>query len=103
AADRVTVVGDRSGNGWVPDNAHQPQPFFIPYLLTGEHFYQEQMQFWAGFSLLDNAFGLYGNYCYSRNVTPDYLGIAGQVRGTAWALRMAAEAAWAAPEADTAA
>jgi hypothetical protein len=103
AADRVAVVGDRSGNGWIPDNAHQPQPFFIPYLLTGEHFYQEQMQFWAGFSLLDNAFGLYGNYCYSRNVSPEYLGIAGQVRGTAWALRMAAEAAWAAPEADTAA
>lgn len=103
SADRIAVVGDRSGNGWAPDNAHQPQPFFIPYLLTGEHFYQEQMQFWAGFSLLDKPWGLYGYYCYSKNFSPEYLGIGGEVRGTAWAMRMAAEAAWAAPDADTAA
>lgn len=99
-ADRVNLVGERSGNGWVADNAHQPQPFFIPYLLTGEHFYNEQLQFWAGYSLLDNAWGLYGEYCYSKNATPEYLGIGGQLRGVAWGFRMISEAAWAATDAD---
>lgn len=97
-ADRVKLVGPRAINGWSPDNAHQPQPFFIPYLLTGEHFYGEQMQFWAGYSLLDLPWGLYGGYCYSKSVNPEFLGIAGQVRGVAWGLRMLAEAAWAVPD-----
>lgn len=102
AADRVNVVGDRSGNGWTPDIAHQPQPFFIPYLLTGEHFYYEQLQFWAGFSLLDTSGNGYGEYCYSRNVSPEYLGVNGQLRGIAWGFRMLSEAAWAAADADKA-
>ncbi|GAA4404824.1 hypothetical protein [Quisquiliibacterium transsilvanicum] len=103
AADRVNVVGERSGNGWVPDIAHQPQPFFIPYLLTGEHFYYEQLQFWAGFSLLDTSGNGYGEYCYSRNVSPEYLAVNGQLRGIAWGFRMLSEAAWAAADADKAA
>ena len=100
AADRVNLVGERSTNGWVADNAHQPQPFFIPYLLTGEHFYNEQLQFWAGYSLLDNSWGLYGEFCYSKNATPEYLGIGGQLRGVAWGFRMISEAAWAAADSD---
>lgn len=100
AEDRVRPVGSRSGNGWSPDNAHQPQPFFIPYLLTGEHFYNEQLLFWAGFSMLDNSWGGYGGACYSRSATPEYLGLGGQLRGMAWGLRMVSEAAWAAPDAN---
>jgi len=100
AADRVNVVGERSGNGWVADIAHQPQPFFIPYLLTGEYFYYEQLQFWAGFSLLDTSGNGYGEYCYSRNASPEYLAVNGQLRGIAWGFRMLSEAAWAAADKD---
>jgi len=96
--DRVKPVGPGVKHGWVADNAHQPQPFFLPYLLTGEHFYKEQLQFWAGFSLLDDAWGLYGEECYSKNVDVSHLGIGGQLRGVAWGMRMLAEAAWATPD-----
>ncbi|TXL65953.1 hypothetical protein [Zeimonas arvi] len=98
AADKVKVVGTTNRGAWVPDNAHQPQPFFIPYLLTGEHFYKEQLQFWSGFSLLDDSRGLYGLYCYSKNASKSHLGIGGQIRGIAWGMRMLGEAAWAVPQ-----
>ncbi len=98
--DRANVVGKADSGGWHADVAHQPQPFFLPYLLTGEHFYLEQMQFWAGFALLDNAWGGYGRSCTSRSVSNSYMGFGEtrQVRSTAWGLRMLAEAAWATPE-----
>jgi len=99
--DRVEVVGNIDRGGWVADNAHMPQPFYVPYLLTGEHFYKEQLQFWAGFSVLDLPHGLYGNYCYSRSVSPNYMGIVGQVRGFAWGFRMLSEAAWATPDGES--
>lgn len=100
AQDRVKPVGALDRKGWNPDNAHQPQPFFLPYLLTGEHFYLEQLEFWASFSLLDNSWGLYGLFCYSKGADRSHLGIGGQLRGVAWGFRMLAEAAWAAPEED---
>ncbi len=100
--DRVKRVGAHDRKGWSPDNAHQPQPFFLPYLLTGEHFYLEQLKFWAGFSLLDNSWGLQGLFCYSKGADATHLGIGGQLRGIAWGMRMVAEAAWAVPEHDAA-
>lgn len=100
--DRVRVLVPNSGDAWIPDNAHQPQPFFLPYLLTGEHFYKEQLQFWSGFVLLDDSWGLYGAYCYSKNADPSHLGMGGEVRGIAWAMRMLAEAAWATPDQEVA-
>lgn len=100
--DRANVVGKTDSGGWHADVAHQPQPFFLPYLLTGEHFYLEQMQFWAGFTLLDSGWGGYGRSCTSRSVSTSYMGFGEQqqARATAWALRMLAEAAWATPEHD---
>src|SRR5262249_31425928 len=35
-----------------PDMAHQPSLAFIPYLLTGDRYYADEMRFWANFNLL---------------------------------------------------
>src|SRR5262249_30870989 len=36
----------------VPDNAHQPSLAFVPYLLTGDRYYAEEMAFWANYAML---------------------------------------------------
>jgi hypothetical protein len=104
AADRIKHFGSLDDQGWFPDTAHQPQPFFIPYLLTGEHFYLEQLQFWAGFSAqVCGAFGTSvpeksdSGQCWARSVNYQYAGRDNQIRAQAWALRVIAEAAWATP------
>ena len=72
------------------DNAHQPSLAFIPYLLTGEYYYLEEMYFWANWCMLIQ------NAAYREKdkglVTPD------QVRGQAWALRQLVDAAKIAPD-----
>lgn len=72
-----------------PDSAHQPSQAYIPYLITGDYFYLEEMQFWTAFNLLQN--------------NPEYrqkdLGIVhGQVRGMAWDLRALGEVAYLTPD-----
>jgi len=73
------------------DNAHQPSLAFIPYLLTGDYYYLEEMYFWANWCMqIQNA-------AYRQKekglITPD------QVRGQAWALRQLVDAAKIAPDA----
>ncbi|MGB9608825.1 MAG: hypothetical protein ACPL3E_00435, partial [Minisyncoccia bacterium] len=47
--DKIIPVGKTSDGGWFPDVAHQPDPFSIQYTLTGDYWYLEEMQFWAGY------------------------------------------------------
>src|SRR4051812_49430388 len=70
----------------IPDNAHQPSLAYIPYLLTGDRYYAEEMAFWA-------------NYGMIRTLPSD--GVRGadgilannEVRGYGWTLRNLADAA----------
>lgn len=73
-----------------PDIAHQPNFAYLPYLLTGDHYYLEELLFWAAYDALasnpnyrDHAAGLLKDE---------------QVRGQAWALRALGEAAYIAPD-----
>lgn len=72
------------------DISHQPNLVFLPYLLTGEFYYLEELQFWAMYDV------------FASN--PNYRGYAKgwlkpeQVRGQAWALRTLAEAAYITPD-----
>ena len=72
------------------DNAHQPSLAFIPYLLTGDYYYLEEMYFWANWCMLIQ------NAAYRQKekglITPD------QIRGEAWALRQLVDAAKIAPD-----
>jgi len=74
-----------------PDSSHQPSLAYLPYLLTGDHFYLEELQFWANFNLLQHNPAYRG---FEKGlVRPD------QVRGQAWSLRTLGQAAYITPDA----
>ena len=73
-----------------PDSSHQPSFAYLPYLISGDYYYLEELLFWANWNLLQLA--------------PPYrsfeIGLlkSGQVRGQAWSLRTLAQAAYIAPD-----
>jgi hypothetical protein len=85
-----------SANGcdtpYVQDTAHQPAFAYLPYLVTGDYYYLEELQFWAMY----NSFST--NPGYRENikglVTED------QVRAQGWSLRTLSEAAYITPDTD---
>lgn len=109
-ADKLAIVGPPSlaepgksasvdafrWSDWIRDGAHQADPFFAQYILTGDPFYLEGMQLWAGGQSVS----------YNPCVGASHLcrgpgaGINDQVRGEAWALRNRANAAFATPDSD---
>ncbi len=53
ASDRIIQVGTinpTNTNKWSLDEAHEPDAFSAQYILTGEHWYLEESQFWASWS-----------------------------------------------------
>ncbi len=78
-------------NPFSPDIAHQPNFAYLPYLLTGDQYYLDELLFWASY----NVFALNPNY---RGAAKGLMH-GEQVRGQAWALRTLGEAAYIAPDA----
>lgn len=77
---------------YTSDVAHQPAYAYLPYLVTGDYFYLEELQFWA----MANAFNGHPGYReYAKGLV-----IAEQTRGQAWALRTLSEAAYITPDSD---
>jgi hypothetical protein len=68
------------------DNAHQPSIAYVPYLLTGDRYYAEEMAFWANYSMIRtyNGDGVRGSTGILEN---------NEVRGFGWALRNIVDAA----------
>jgi hypothetical protein len=77
---------------YVHDVAHQPSFAYLPYLVTGDHYYLEELQFWAMYDVFAS------NPGYRQNAKG--LLQAEQVRGQAWALRTLAQAAYITPDGD---
>lgn len=73
------------------DIPHQPAFSYLPYLLTGDHYHLEELQFWAMYDVFAS------NPGYRENrkglLKPE------QVRGQAWALRTLGGAAYLTPDA----
>jgi hypothetical protein len=76
----------------VPDTSHQPALDFIPYLITGDRFYLEELQFWSQWNVMVTAPGYHG---YGAGLISW-----GQVRSQAWSLRTLAQAAYITPDSD---
>lgn len=74
-----------------PDLAHQGSFAFVPYLVTGDHFYLEEAYFWANYCLL-------ATWPHPRGSAEGIL--SGQIRGNAWSMRNIADAAWIASDGD---
>jgi hypothetical protein len=62
------------------DTAHQGSFAYVPYLISGDFFYLEEMQFWANHNMVAM------NYSYRRKALC-LLPYANQIRGVAWGLR----------------
>ena len=75
-----------------PDTAHQPSFAYVPYLVTGDYYYLEEMQFWA----------MYSTFISNPSYREHGKGLVkwDQVRGQAWTLRTLAQAAYISPDAD---
>jgi hypothetical protein len=73
-----------------PDSAHQPSIAYLPYLLTGDAFYLDELQFWANYNMLESN-------PYYRDFEKGLLKW-NQVRGQGWALRTLGDAAYITPD-----
>jgi hypothetical protein len=73
------------------DIPHQPAFSYLPYLLTGDYYHLEELQFWAMYDVFAS------NPSYRDNrkglLRPE------QLRGQAWALRTLGQAAYITPDA----
>jgi hypothetical protein len=74
------------------DAAHQPNLAYLPYLVTGDYYYLEEMQFWAMWNTFSSnpAYRDYAKGLYKSD----------QMRGQAWSMRAVAEVAYITPDAD---
>lgn len=72
------------------DTAHQPAFAYLPYLVTGDYYYLEELQFWAMWNVFAS------NPGYRKNIRG--LVEPHQVRGQAWSLRTLGEAAYITPD-----
>jgi len=93
-ADRLapTLLNSTGPSGWAPDTAHQPSLAYLPYLVTGDHYYLDELYFWASYNQLAYLCGWRGN---EKGWVGD-----SQTRGQAWMLRTMGHAAWISPDAD---
>lgn len=89
-ASSPSVPAGNGSSAWTPDIAHQGSYSYIPYLVTGDAFYLDEMMFWAAWNIAAN------DPIYRERdkglLMPE------QVRGQAWGIRSIAEAAFAAPD-----
>lgn len=77
---------------YTADSSHQPNLSYVPYLVTGDYYYLEELQFWAMY----NTFQSNPNYRqFTKGLYQD-----DQVRGQAWSMRTMAEAAYITPDGD---
>lgn len=77
---------------YTDDTAHQPSLVFLPYLITGDRYYLDELQFWA----VSNPLGT------DPNNSGHGLGLVRwlQLRGQAWAMRTLGHVAYITPDDD---
>ena len=75
---------------YTPDTAHQPSIAFIPYIMTGDHYFLEELIFWSMWNPLYTA---PKNHGFGQGLLNFQ-----QVRGQAWSMRTLAHAALFTPD-----
>jgi hypothetical protein len=80
--------------------SHRPSIGYLSYLVTGDYFYLEEMQFWASYDLMWTAsYARGGDYGYGGNGATG-IWFNGSLRGQAWAYRNIAQTASITPDLD---
>ncbi len=80
---------------YIADTAHMPSIAYVPYLITGDYYYLEELHFWVTYALLNIPPGD-ANILY-RGGAKGYV-YSGQARAQAWSLREIARAAFITPD-----
>jgi hypothetical protein len=84
--------------------SHRPSIGYLAYLVTGDYYYLEEMQFWASYDLAWTASyartGSAAYQAYSSTNGSTGLFYDGTLRGTAWVYRNVAQAASITPDTD---
>ena len=78
---------------YAEDPAHEPSLAYLPYLVTGDYYYLEEMHFWAVMNPLATAPSSHG---YGQGLLRWQ-----QIRGQAWSLRTLGEVAYITPDSDS--
>jgi hypothetical protein len=73
------------------DDAHQPSLAFLPYAITGDYFFLEELQYWATWNMV---IANPGYRSYAKGLF-DHT----QTRAKAWSMRTLAQAAYITPDA----
>ena len=94
-----TAVGSVASNAWVLDPSHVGNFSFIPYLLTGDWFYLQEMYMQSHWELAQADPSTGTNY--GRHGNWGFITFSQQTRGQAWELRDVAETAFFAPDSST--
>ncbi len=87
-------IGKTDFSIYEADKAHQPSFAYIPYIITGDRFYLDEMYHWAGWSLLS----IGPNSSWGRDYNKGLVRVTMMARATAWALRNIADVAAIAPK-----
>ncbi len=90
------AIGDVDNNGWRVDRSHQGSFAYIPYLITGDYWYLQEMYYWASFNLAYDNYGRDGHgnpQDFSAGHDGSYGALYDQTRGFAWSLRNISDAA----------
>ena len=100
AQDEIRPIGPIADNVWNPDQQHQPSFAYVPYLITGDWYFLEEMYFWAAWNVAwPNPTLSYNKGEYTRYGAFGYLNENGiEARGAAWTLRTLGETAFLAPD-----
>ncbi|MBI2669678.1 MAG: fibronectin type III domain-containing protein [Candidatus Yanofskybacteria bacterium] len=103
-ADSIGFVGSHTSSGWNPQLSHLPEPFYVQYLLTGDHWYLEELMFWSGWVAFSPDGSVSGGDSGSRGPNGTFGAICGwaqgacEIRGEAWGLRTRAASAFIIPD-----
>lgn len=91
------LTGHIDGEGWETSRDHMPDLGYLPYLMTGEYYYLEEIQYQAAFIVGWKIGCVSAAYAYPRQGDAGYLNDS-QVRGEAWSLRTLSYAAFISPD-----
>jgi hypothetical protein len=86
----LPACGGTCTSPYEPEVAHHPSLAYVPYLVTGDYYLLEELQFWADWVMF------YGES--SRHGGAQGLIVWDGIRGQAWAMRTIAQAAYATPD-----
>jgi len=94
AKDLLPACGGDCSDPYTFDIAHHPSIGYVPYMVTGDFYYLEELQFAASYV------ELWPNPAYRQYSKGVLHHAQPQVRGQAWALRTLSDAAFITPDSD---